>query len=89
MRPPALEIRLILPAPRAGWSYLAKLKGEAVSEGEGYAKPGDAFAAALVDVKAAAADRLATTEDEGADSAVVACGPALIERSAASTGDQA
>lgn len=67
MRPPALEIRLILQVPRMGWSYLAKLKGEPVSEGEGYDKPGEAFAAALLEVKAAATVPPAPTFDEGGD----------------------
>lgn len=70
MRPPALEIRLILQAPRMGWSYLAKLKGEPVSEGEGYDKPGEAFSAALREVRAAAAvPPVPTIDDEGGDDA--------------------
>lgn len=67
MRPPALEIRLILEAPRIGWSYLAKLKGEPVSEGEGYDKPGEAFAAAMKEVKAALAVPPAPTFDKDED----------------------
>lgn len=54
MRPPALEIRLILSAPGMGWEYVAKRRGEniAASDGESFDHPGKALMAAVADVKA-------------------------------------
>lgn len=52
MRPPILEIRLIMQAPHFSWGYLAKVRGESIAEEEGFAKPGEAFSAAMQKVKA-------------------------------------
>jgi len=53
MRPPALEIRLILSAPGMGWEYVAKRRGEtiAASDGEGFTNSGRALMAAVAQVK--------------------------------------
>lgn len=61
MRPPALEIRLILSAPGMGWEYVARKNGEAIaaSDGEGFDQPGPALMACIKEVKAYAADQRA------------------------------
>ena len=59
MRPPALEIRLILSAPGMGWEYIARQRGEviAASEGDGYPDMGRALVACAAEIKAALAYR--------------------------------
>jgi hypothetical protein len=69
MRPPALEIRLILSAPGMGWEYAARKHGEtiAASDGEGFDQPGRALMACIQEVKAYATVPPAPTIEEGAD----------------------
>lgn len=55
MRPPALEIKLILSAPGMGWEYVARKQGEAfaASDGDGhFEQPGAALCACIAEIKA-------------------------------------
>jgi hypothetical protein len=63
MRPPALEIRLILSAPGMGWEYAARKHGEAFDQ------PGRALMACVAEVKAAFTVPPAPTIEEGGDHA--------------------
>lgn len=67
--PPALEIRLILRAPRMGWEYVAIKHGEAIaaSDGEAFDQPGRALMACVAEVKAYATVPPPSTIDEGGD----------------------
>ena len=71
MRPPVLEIRLILSAPGMGWEYVARKHGEAIaaSDGETFDQPGRALMACVAEVKAYATVPPAPTFDEGGDHA--------------------
>lgn len=55
MKPPALEIRLILSAPGAGWEYIARKQGEPIAasdSGAVYPQPGAALIACVAEIKA-------------------------------------
>lgn len=55
MKPPALEIRLILSAPGAGWHYIARKHGEPIAASDGdavYPQPGVALNACVAEIKA-------------------------------------
>jgi len=55
MRPPAVEIRLILSAPGMGWEYIARKRGEAIAASDGdapYENPGAALIACVAEIKA-------------------------------------
>ena len=55
MKPPALEIRLILPAPGASWEYIARKQGEPIAasdSGAVYPQPGAALIACVSEIKA-------------------------------------
>lgn len=70
MRPPALEIRLMLSAPGMGWEYVARKNGEAIaaSDGEAFDQPGRALMACVAEVKAyAAVPPAPTLDDDGGD----------------------
>ena len=71
MRPPALEIRLILSTPGMGWEYVARKNGEAIaaSDGEAFDQPGRALMACVAEVKAYATVPPASTIEEGGDHA--------------------
>jgi hypothetical protein len=67
MRPPAIELRIVKPAPGVPWEYVARVKGETVDAGEGFDHPGRALAAAIESVKASlAAPPAPTLEDDEA-----------------------
>ena len=54
MKPPAMEIRLILSAPGMGWEYIARKQGEAIAASDGdarYSQPGAALVACVAEVK--------------------------------------
>jgi hypothetical protein len=50
MKPPALEIRLILSAPGMGWEYVARKCGEAIAAR--YEQPGAALVACVAEIEA-------------------------------------
>lgn len=55
MKPPALEIKLILSAPGMGWEYVARKSGEvfAASDGDApFANAGAALIACIAEIKA-------------------------------------
>jgi len=55
MRPPALEIRLILSAPGMGWEYIARKAGQIIAASDGDAshpQPGAALVACVAEIKA-------------------------------------
>lgn len=55
MKPPALEIRLILSAPGMGWEYVARKAGEVIAASDGdapFAQPGAALVACVAEIKA-------------------------------------
>lgn len=54
MKPPALEIRLILSAPGMGWQYVVRKQGEAIAASDGdeyHPQPGHALIAAIRETK--------------------------------------
>jgi len=54
MKPPAMEIRLILSAPGMGWEYIARKQGEAIAASDGdarYPQPGAALVACVAEIK--------------------------------------
>jgi hypothetical protein len=58
MKPPAIEIKLILSAPGMGWEYSARKCGETVaaSDGDGrYPKLGAALTACVAEIEASLA----------------------------------
>ncbi len=62
MRPPAVEIRIIKPAPGMAWEYAARVNGETVDASDGdalYDHPGRALQAAIAGISAALAARSA------------------------------
>ena len=67
MRPPALEIRLILSAPGMGWDYTVRKMGETIAAGDGFPQPGAALVAAVAETKAYATVQPAPTFEEGGD----------------------
>ncbi len=55
MKPPAIEIRLLLSAPGMGWEYVARKHGEAIAASDGdarYPQPGAALVACVAEIKA-------------------------------------
>lgn len=55
MKPPALEIKLILSAPGMGWEYVAQKCGEVIAASDGDAihpQPGAALVACVAEIKA-------------------------------------
>lgn len=62
MKPPAIEIKLILSAPGMGWEYIAREQGEAIAASDGdarYDTAGRALVACFAEVKAVLAQRRA------------------------------
>ena len=66
MKPPAMEIRLTLAAPGAGWEYLARKKGESIaaSDGDCFQNPGLALVACVAEVKASLEQKLGVENAE-------------------------
>lgn len=61
MKPPALEIRLMMISPELGWQYVATLQGRPIAHGNGFAQPGEALVAAVAEVKLASFSRRETS----------------------------
>lgn len=62
MRPPAIEIRLILSAPGMGWEYVARKCGEVIVASDGdapFAHAGAALIACVAEIKAGLSGRAA------------------------------
>lgn len=56
MKPPAMEIRLIMSAPGMGWEYIAKRQGEAIAASDGdtrYSNLREALIACVAEMQAA------------------------------------
>jgi hypothetical protein len=64
MRPPAVEIRIIKPAPGMGWEYVARVNGETLGASDGDAPfdhPGRALQSAIEGISAALEARRAVS----------------------------
>lgn len=56
MKPPAMEIRLIMSAPGMGWEYIVRGQGEAIAASDGgtcYGNLREALIACVAEVQAA------------------------------------
>ena len=56
MKPPAMEIRLILSVPGTGWEYIARRQGEAIAASDGdtrYDNLREALIACVAEMQAA------------------------------------